>query len=302
MRKVVLLAVPVCRNNRLGYLVLSKPPVQPSESGHLQTLQNTMKKAERLYHTWKKSDSNGIRYKTIAIFEKLKSFLDPHEMIASDIANSLIEKHSKTQKPFTNIEIVFPSSLDSNFIKSSFKETMEKKKNLNTQYLIGYTAITPFTSAAAVLPGPNIFFYANAARLYSLYKARQAFGQINSILNNDNPTNIDDNNSNDMPIIHYTANDDEDLNWIQSYNEKEVPALNEEIMIRLYNNLYMDLHVCHFDDDNDIGNINVNSIDKNKDEDEDDDYDVESTESNSGKTQKQFLSTLNNFVQYHTST
>ena len=294
MRKVVLLAVPVCRNKHLGYLVLSKPPVQPSESGHLQTLQNTMKKAEKLYHTWKKSDHNGIRYKVVATFEKLKSFLDPHEMIASDIANCLIEKHSKTKKTFTNIEIVFPSSLDSNFIKSSFKETMEKKKTLNTQYLMGYTAITPITSAAAILPGPNVFFYANAARLYSLYKARQAFDQINELINNQ----INNNDINtDIPVVHYTANDDKDLNWMKSYDKDMVPALNEEIMIRLYNNLYMDLHECHFDDDNtNTNNSNINITDK-----EDDDEDEESTESesSSGKTQKQFLSVLNNFVHYH---
>ena len=57
--------------------------------------------------------------------------------------------------------------------------------------------------AMGILPGPNIFLLANAARLYSLYQARQTYDFFS------------------LNEIQYTPIDNDDLNWIKDKEDSD---------------------------------------------------------------------------------
>ena len=231
--KLVLMAIPLLKKSNkfkkkeklLGYFLLSKNEkldIEDNETA-LGKLKKAKMKAFDIYHEYQGLHEKDWRKKMVDVFDTALALIDPLELLAADISYSLKHKidHDDNTDHGVNIEVIYPNSLGSgNKFKSIFMNSIESKSKLNSYYLMIYTAMTPITSFMAILPGPNVFFAMNAARLYSLYRARLTFEYIKTMYKKNK--------------INYIASDSKDLNWI--INDDDETSINDQQITNIATN------------------------------------------------------------------
>jgi len=224
------LALPLSRKGgtiHFSYLVFELPTLPTNNSKWARKASELKDEGIEAYNSWRTLPVDNMKRRIVDGLEKAKSMLDPHELVAAEISDSLqLGVRQGTSSPDTpapapsssssgstaqgtegavvELEVLYPSSVvpSANDMEHRVYSTFASVDKTIGKYMLMYTLITPITFAMAVLPGPNIFFAANAMRIYSLWKCRQTLSIFADIKAHDG---ID---------MHMTASDDADLNWL----------------------------------------------------------------------------------------
>jgi hypothetical protein len=223
MNRLKIAAIPIVKQSSASVTKSAKPvyayilvsnapqPCNEGTSAFQKRLAGWKEEGMEAFETWRHLPDDNIKRKIIIFMEKVKDMIDPYQTFASDMLESLDalqDPAGEIGKPA--IEIIYPSTSSSSFDVKEMKEDLGKMisstKTSVHHSMVFYTVITPFTAAAAILPGPNIFFAANALRLYALWRSHKALGMFNAIMDNtkDNKNNVD---------FIISASEDEHLNW-----------------------------------------------------------------------------------------
>ena len=116
---------------------------------------------------WQGGEPTSFKGKSYAYFLKVKSMLDPHELLMVELSDGY-----RANRPKTMMNFVHPSSMSEAEARAEVTKMLEQLLAANWKYSVGYTLLTPLTALAAVLPGPNVFLLGNLLRIYALYLTR----------------------------------------------------------------------------------------------------------------------------------
>jgi hypothetical protein len=102
------------------------------------------------------------------LYDMVQSGMDRLDPV--EVALFSVSKASKTK----DVEVLIPKSLSEREARDDLLSLVRTQKERLKRLGIVYTVATPLSALAAILPGPNIFFAANALRIYHIYLAYNA--------------------------------------------------------------------------------------------------------------------------------
>lgn len=145
--------------------------ILPERSEFHKSLRKRFKKLKlsviEEWKEWQGGEPTSFKGKSYAYFLKVKSMLDPHELLMVELSDGY-----RANRPKTMMNFVHPSSMSEADARAEVTKMLEQLLAVNWKSSIGYTLLTPLTALAAVLPGPNVFLLGNLLRLYALYLTR----------------------------------------------------------------------------------------------------------------------------------
>jgi hypothetical protein len=182
MTKIRLLALPVLRHGgaaQFAYVPIATPALDTaSTSKYAKKLEDLKQEGFEAYESWGRLPEKSWKNKLVKVFERARSQLDPHEIFAASVSD--VVNHKAKHAPNWQVELVYPSKVvpSEAEMRSIFSEMLGITHASVSKNMILYTVAAPVTAIAAVLPGPNVFFAANALRLYSLWQSRRSLDQL----------------------------------------------------------------------------------------------------------------------------
>ena len=182
MTKIRLLALQVLRRGgttQFAYVPIATPALDTASTGkYAKKLDDLKREGFEAYESWGQLPETNWKNKLVKVFERARSQLDPHEIFAASVSD--VVNHKAKHAPDWQVELVYPSKVvpSEAEMRSIFSEMLGITHASVSKKMILYTVVTPVTAIAAVLPGPNVFFAANALRLYSLWQSRRSLDQL----------------------------------------------------------------------------------------------------------------------------
>jgi len=190
MSRIRLVALPVRRvltggqkgGTQFAYIALSQPEQGGVRHNALLDRVEALKtEGFEAYEAWRQLPEDNWRHKLVQWFERARAQIDPHELFVASLSNAL---HYKLQHaPEWEVELVYPGRVlaSEEDMRATFAAMLKTTDKSVGRYLALYAAVAPVTAAMAILPGPNVFFAANALRLYSLWQCKTAVRNFSSI-------------------------------------------------------------------------------------------------------------------------
>lgn len=185
-QKLRIIALPLKRGKEgalFAYVAVRQPKVKVNDTSvWTRKVNEAREEGSDAYAKWSVLPDDDWKKKMVVAFEKARAQIDPHEVFAASISSSLKQAIAEAKDGSAQVELVYPRNIvkSDEEMRNVVRAMLEQTHSTVNRYMLMYTLATPVTALMAVLPGPNVFFAANALRLFSLWQCRYTLNMLES--------------------------------------------------------------------------------------------------------------------------